>query len=162
MSKRRRMPERRRKPKTSKIDHRLHPIKTTRGRPYRFTDKHHAHPKGDHACWLPSISRDVEFSLFQGAEAGDFGDERGNLYNVHRDNEEYLEIGTRHELIAIFWNPHSVAEWHGHPLWPIKVRGAMNRKNQAYAPPRMPLQRMADSNRISRRDADRLLRGDYP
>jgi hypothetical protein len=73
-----------------------------------------------------------------------------------------LEIGTRHELLAIFWNPHSAADWHGHPIWPIRVRGSLNRKNQGYGPPPLPLQRMVDKKRVSQRDADGLLRGDYP
>jgi hypothetical protein len=145
-----------------KVDHRVHPTATTKGRRYKFTDKHHYPPKGDHSCWLRSITREVEFSMFQGAEDGHFGDEHGNLYNVHFDNGEYVEIGTKHELMAKFWHSGSVAEWHGHPIWPIRVKGAFNRKNQGYEPPALALERMVAGNRITQRDADRLSRGDYP
>ena len=148
--------------KRPKRDHHVHPVKTARGRTYKFTEKHHHPPKGDHACWLSCVSREVEFSLFQGAETGDYGDEKGNLYNVHKDGEEYIEIGTRHELLAIFWNPHSAVEWHGHPRWPLKTRDALNRKSQGYAPPKSAMQRMVLGGRVSQRDADRILRGDYP
>lgn len=162
MAKRPKIPPRGQPPKRPKIDHRIHPVPTKKGRIYKFTDKHHNHPQGDHACWLEEICRGVEFSLFQGAETGDFCDERGNLYNVHRESEEYIEIGTKHELIAIFWNPRSASEWHGHPIWPIKVRRSFNRKNQNYEPPQSVMQKMVENGRISQRDADRLLRGDYP
>ena len=149
-------------PKAPAVDHRIHPEKTPKGRVYKFTDKHHHPEKGDHSCWLTSISRKVEFSMFKGAEDGDFCDEDGNLYNVHIDDDEYKKIGTRHELMAIFWNSHSVAEWHGHPIWPIKVKDQYNRKTENYRPPKMALDRMVEQNRVSRRDADRLLRGNDP
>jgi len=89
MSKRPKKPRRpEKKAKVPTTDHRIHTTRTKKGHTYTFTDKHHGHPKGDHACWLPSISRDVEFSLFQGAEEGEFSDEKENLYNVHRKGEE--------------------------------------------------------------------------
>ena len=147
---------------TPKRDYRIHPVKSLQGHTYKFTDKHHHCSKSDHACWLKSISRDTEFALFQHAETGDYSDDSENLYNVHRDGEEYIEIGTRHELLAIFWNPHSAAEWHGHPRWPIKTKEDYNRKNQEYGPPRTVMQKMVDKRRMSQRDADRILRGDHP
>ncbi len=154
--------KRKQSPKPPKADHRVHPVKTIRGRTYKFTDKHHNCSKGEHACWLRCITRDIEFSLFQDAETGDYSDDRGHLYNVHKNGEEYIEIGTRHELLAIFWNPHSAAEWHGHPRWPVKVREAFNRSNQEYAPPKSVMRKMVEDGRISERDADRILRGDHP
>jgi hypothetical protein len=149
--------------KPRKSDHRLHPTRTVKGRAYIFVDKHHHPPKGDHACWLRSISRDDEFLLFQEAETGNFEDEKGHLWNVHRNAaEEYLEIGTRHELMAIFWNPHSASEWHGHPRWPVKTSQDYNRKNQGYEPPRSVMETMVRSGRVNQRDAERIMRGDYP
>ena len=94
---------------TPKPDPLVHPVPTPKGRRYKFTDKHHHCAKSDHACWLKTIGRDTEFSLFQHAETGDYSDDSENLYNVHKDGEEYIEIGTRHELLAIFWNPHSAS-----------------------------------------------------
>jgi hypothetical protein len=148
--------------KTPKRDYRVHPVKTLKGHGYKFIDKHHYPPKEDHACWLNSISRETEFLLFQDAETGDYSDDRGNLYNVHKDGEEYIEIGTRYELLAIFWNPHSAAEWHGHPRWPIKTREAFNRKNESYRPSKAVMQKMVEAGRISQRDGDRILRGNHP
>ena len=57
-----------------KRDHRVHATKTVKGRSYIFTDKHHHCGKSDHACWLKCITRDMEFSLFQHAETGDYSD----------------------------------------------------------------------------------------
>jgi hypothetical protein len=158
----RKHPKNKQSTKPPKVDHRIHPAKTLQGRTYKFTDKHHNYSKSDHACWLPSIGRDTEFSLFQDAETGDYSDDRENLYNVHKYGEEYIEIGTRHELLAIFWNPHSVTEWHGHPRWPVKVREAFNRSNQKYGPPKLVMRKVVERGRISERDADRILRGDHP
>jgi hypothetical protein len=147
--------------KAAKQDYRIHPVKTLKGRTYQFTDKHHHCSKSEHGCWLKSITHDTEFALFQDAETADFSDKRENLYNVHKDGEEFIEIGTKHELLAKFWNPHSPAEWHGHPLWPIKTREALNRKNEDYKP-KAVMQKMVEHGRMSQHEADRILRGDYP
>ena len=101
-------------------------------------------------------------ALFQGAETGGFDDEHGNLYNVHEGAGKYVEIGTKQELMAIFWNPHSASEWHGHPRWPIRVRGSFNRAGQNYKPSRSVVQKMVQKKRVTQRDAERLLRGDHP
>jgi hypothetical protein len=145
-----------------KRDYRVHPVKSHKGHTYKFIDKHRNCSKSDHACWLKCITRDIEFSLFQHAETGDYSDDDENFYNVHKEGEEYIEIGTRHELLAIFWNPHSNAEWHGHPVWPVKTREDYNRKNQGYRPPKTIMQKMVAKARMSERDADRILRGDHP
>ena len=88
--------------------------------------------------------------------------DRENLYNVHKKDEEFIEIGTKHELLAIFWNPHSAAEWHGHPLWPIKTREVLNRKNEDYKPSKAVMQKMVDRGHVSQHAADRILRGEHP
>jgi hypothetical protein len=140
----------------------IYPKKTTLGQTYKFTPKHHHNGKSEHACWLSSIGRATEFGLFQDAETGRYSDDRGNLYNVHKDGDEYLEIGTRHELMAIFWKPHPPSEWHGHPRWPVKTRDQFNRGTQGYRPSKTVMQKMVDRGRMSQRDADRVLRGDHP
>lgn len=161
-SKRKPPPSERKKKSDAKSNHRVHGKKTLKGHGYEFTDKHHGHPKGDHACWSSDIARDTEFEMFQEAETGEFHDDDANLYNVLLDGEAYIEIGTRSELLAIFWNPHSASDWHGHPMWPIKTRGAFNRKNEQYRPPKEAIQKMVTKDKISQRDANRILRGDYP
>jgi len=145
-----------------KPDWRVHPVPTKKGHRYKFVDKHHYPPKGDHACWLQSITRDEEFALFSEAERLNLSDEDANLYNIRKVGENYLEIGTRHELIAIFWNPHSASEWHGHPIWPIKTKHSLNRKNQDYRPSKSVMNRMIQESLLSERDSDRILNGDYP
>lgn len=148
--------------KGPKPDFRVHHVRSVNGFAYKFVDKHHHPPKGDHACWLKAVSRNDEFGLFNDADRSNLSDECGNLYNVSKHGDEYLEIGTRHELLAIFWNPHSASEWHGHPLWPIRVKGSFNRKNEQYRPPHSAMQRMVEEARMSERDAARILRGQYP
>ena len=145
-----------------KQDYRVHPTRSLKGRTYRFHDKHRNCTRTDHGCWLKEFTRPMEFDLFQHAETEDYSDEGGNLYNVHKVGDEYIEIGTRQELMAKFWNPNSNAEWHGHPIWPIRTREDYNRQNEAYKPCKMAMQKMVDNGRMSQRDADRIRRGDYP
>ena len=131
-------------PKKPRPDRLVHPDATVSGYRYKFVDKHHHPPKGDHACWLQSISTPRGILPVQRGGPGALSDEDGNLYNVRKDGQEYLEVGTRHELMAIFWNPRSASEWHGHPLWPIKTRAPLNRKTQKYRPPKSVMDRWSD------------------
>ena len=122
MKKRRRKPPKPpKKEKKPKVDHEIYPRPTAKGKILKFTAKHHHPPKGDHSCWAEGISRDIEFALFEHAEGPPFDDESGNLFNVYPVNGEYIELGTRHEQLAIFWKPRGNTEWHGHPRWPVKV-----------------------------------------
>jgi hypothetical protein len=155
-------PKNKQSTKPPRSDHRIYPVKTLRGRALIFTDKHHHCRNSDHGCWLKRITRDIEFSLFQHAESGDYRDEDGNLYNVHKNGDEFIEIGTKRELLAIFWNPKSPVEWHGHPLWPIKTREQLNRKNEDYRPSKVVMRKMVEGGRMSEQAADRILRGDHP
>jgi hypothetical protein len=111
---------------------------------------------------LPSIPRDEEFGLFDHADTNNFHDDDGNLWNVDPRDGYYRELGTRHELMAFFWNPNPPMEWHGFPRWPIKVRRAYNRKEPNYGPDRSVLDRMVAARWISERDADRIEKGDHP
>jgi hypothetical protein len=143
-----------------KRDYHVHADKSLKGHSYRFHDKHRNCSKTDHGCWLKEFTRPMEFALFQDAETGDYSDEKGNLYNVHRVDDEYIEIGTRKEQMAKFCNPDSNAEWHGFPIWPIKTREDLNRKSEGYRPSKLVLQKMVEKQRISKKAAFRLRRGD--
>jgi hypothetical protein len=145
-----------------KHDYRVHPEKSLKGHPYKFHEKHRNCTRNDHGCWRKEYTRPMEFALFQDAETQEFSDEDENLYNVHKDGNEYIELGTRQELMAFFWNPHSNAEWHGFPTWPIKTREDYNRKGERYRPSKIVMQKFVDKGRMSERDADRIRRGDYP
>jgi hypothetical protein len=155
-------PKNKQSTKPPRRDYHIHSVKSLKGHTYKFTDKHRNCSKGDHGCWLKEITRDIEFSLFQDAETGDHCDDQGNLYNVHKNGDEFVEIGTKHELLAIFWKPRPPSEWHGHPRWPIRTRDGFNRSTQGYQPSRSVMQKMVDRGRMSQRDADRILRGDHP
>lgn len=136
--------------------------KTRKGRSYKFHPKHHLPEKGDHSCWAATINRDTEFGMFQEAETYEFSDSKGHLYNILKEGKDYVEIGTRSEIVARFCNPHSNSDWHGYPLWPIKIREQLNRKSEPYSPPSDTLQKMVDKQMMTERDRKRILRGDYP
>jgi hypothetical protein len=64
----------------------VHPTVTDRSEyGYQFTPKHHGgDPKA--AMWLPAISLDTEFSIFNDADAQQIADRRGWLYGVLLDD----------------------------------------------------------------------------
>jgi hypothetical protein len=69
---------------------------------YLFLAKHHG---GDvkAAMWLPSISRQVEFSIFDHCDLHQIADERGWIYGILMDDDGDLsEIGTWDEQVAEF------------------------------------------------------------
>jgi hypothetical protein len=95
-----------------------------------FTKKHHSGDNG-YACWLPSLSFEEEFSVFDRAdgilseESDDnlqVSDSAGNLYGYHvlsGDLQHLQELGTWHQQIAEFPLQRPDAVWHGYPIWPI-------------------------------------------
>ncbi len=135
-------------------------ILTPSGYCYKFHPKHHHPSKGGDACWLRSVSRSMEFGMFHEADRLHLVDGKGNYYNVLRDGDSYLEIGTRHENLAKFWKVDSNRMSHGFPVWPIKTRLSRHRKGQDDRPPAAALQRMVDNNIITSRDKMLLLKGD--
>ena len=74
-------------------------------------------------------------------------------------NREVLELGTRHEIIARFWVEAERNHWHGHPLWPVNAEGPLNRKGQAYRPPKEVFARMVAENLLTEIQAGRLKTG---
>jgi hypothetical protein len=62
-----------------------HPIPTKRGGyRYLFLAKHHGAGSKSDARWLPELSRDEEFAVFDDADFHDISDEQENLYGVLR------------------------------------------------------------------------------
>jgi hypothetical protein len=97
----------------------VHGTLTARSRyQYQFTPKHHgADPNA--AQWLPALSLDDEFSVFDGADEHELSDEDGNLYGVRTDGEGGLRyIGTWNQQVAEFPVARAGEAWHGYPLYP--------------------------------------------
>ncbi len=140
----------------------IHPVRTCpKGYWYRFHKKHH-YPtcEPDQGCWLRSISRPIEFAIFEEAVAKEFSDEKGDLYNIRREGDDVVYLGDCNEQVAHFWNPHSEMEWHGYPYWPIHRKVTTSRKKQINRPPKEVLQKMVDRDVVSRAEMGRLLNGD--
>src|SRR5437016_1851091 len=75
----------------------IHHVPTRRsGYHYQFYDKHHGRGAPDVARWLPSMSHDEEFTVFDTADLHDISDERGWIYGVRpRDGAgEIPDLGT--------------------------------------------------------------------
>lgn len=141
----------------------VHPERTHKGQSYKFHPKHHYPSREDSGIWKRSISRDQEFMMFQDAETNEFSDESGNLFNVLKDEDnEFVTIGTKYEVVSKFWNPQPNTEWHGFPMWPIKTKLPTNRSKPVYGPSSEILKKMVDAEKITERDKARLLRGDFP
>ena len=61
----------------------IHSVPTRRsGYLYLFYDKHHGRGGPEAAQWLPSLSLDDEFDVFDVADRDDLSDERGWLYGM--------------------------------------------------------------------------------
>jgi hypothetical protein len=127
---------------------------------YFFFAKHHG---GDTraAMWLTSISREVEFSIFDHGDLRDIADNRGWIYGVLLDDEGDLrEIGTWEEQVAEFRPGVSLADpWHGYPQWPVDKLGPANRRRQQSCPDRVVFDLMVAAAMIDRIQRKRLLSG---
>jgi len=127
---------------------------------YKFTHKHHG-GDGD-AQWLPSLTEDEEFAVFNGADEMELSDEAGeagNLYGALKKGEDSLHyLGIYMEQMAKFWNPpKGTSSWHGHPVWPINHEGPGNRRKNC--PPRVIFDKMVKVGLLSRAKATRLKGG---
>lgn len=138
----------------------IHPVATRNGKRYLFSAKHHGLDR--HAArWLPSLSRDEEFAVFDTADFHDISDE-GWLYGVgRRINGQLPELGTLGEQIAEFPFAREHETWHGYPLWPLKVAGPPNRKGEKHRPAKSVFLKMEAEGLISTRDWKRLYKGNH-
>ena len=138
-----------------------HPERTKRSNyQYFFYAKHHG---GDNAAgtWLSSVTRTVEFSIFDQADLLDISDGRGWLYGVLPDeNGDLAEIGTHDEQVGEFQPGISVDEpWHGYPQWVVDKIGAGNRRRNQCCPDRAVFDKMVAAMLITRIQRKRLLTG---
>ena len=93
------------------------------GYQYQFTPKHHGMDK-DAAQWLPSLTLNEEFAVFDTADTNNLTDAQGNFYGAERIGTESLrELGTRGEQVAKFPVTAANQPWHGYPAWPLTGSG---------------------------------------
>ena len=148
----------------------IHPLSTRRsGYRYLFYDKHHRHaPTGrkyelGNAQWLPEMSRDQEFEVFDLADHHRVYDERGWLYGVRpRDANGVIQpLGTWDQEVAEFPSAPTGQPWHGYPRWPLTDLGPDNRRGEKTRPAKQVFDRMEDVGMLTARERRRLQKGDH-
>ena len=128
---------------------------------YQFTPKHHG-ADTNAAQWLPGLSLEEEFSVFDEADVHELSDEDGNLYGVLRDEKGSLRyIGTWNQQVAEFPVARASEVWHGYPLYPLVELGPENRRGEKGRPGKNLFDMMARTGMITRRQRRRLLKGDH-
>jgi hypothetical protein len=144
------------------------PGKTCRNRyQYFFYDKHHGRGgKGD-ARWAENLSEVEEFGIFDMADEHDLLDEAGHLYGLwigwsqSGRSHQIFELGTREQVVALFWRAPENQPWHGFPLWPIKDPETPNRSKQQPLPPKSVFKKMEGAGLLTERDRRRLQKGKH-
>jgi hypothetical protein len=139
----------------------IHPVRTVRsGYHYQFYDKHHGQDR--HAAqWLPEITRQEEFAIFEAADSNDISDERGWLYGIRpRDDANNIqELGTWGQQLAEFPFARRNETWHGYPLWPLIEMGPENRRGEKLRPAKVVFFRLEGAGMLSPQERKRLNKG---
>jgi hypothetical protein len=136
-----------------------HPVLSTQGKQYCFSQKHHGRGASGDARWIEDLDQEEEFSIFDFADRHDLLDAKGNLYGLRRSPEgRILDLGTRGEQVAKFWWAPEDQPWHGFPLWPLAVGGVENRRKQPA--PREALHKMEEAGVLATTQRKRLQKGD--
>lgn len=127
---------------------------------YQFTPKHHGYdPQA--AQWLPSLTLDEEFEVFNNADVHRLSDERGYLYGVRRSGEVLQDLGTWAQQIAEFPTASVGQPWHGYPIWSVNDLAPSNRRGESMRPGRDVFFRMEGAGLLTVRERKRLLKGDH-
>ena len=140
----------------------IHPITTRRsGYFYQFYDKHHGRGGPDVAQWLPTLSPEEEFSVFDTADLNELSDVQGRMYGIReRDGAGNLpDLGTRGEQVAEFPRARLNETWHGYPIWPLAEEGPENRRGEKSRPSRTVFLRMEEVGMLTLRERKRLYKG---
>lgn len=137
-----------------------HPKPTaTRLLRYCFSAAHHGHGILDDSQWAGDLGRLEEFNIFALADRDDLSDFKGNLYGLRLgDAGAILQLGTRGEQVAKFWEAHQGQSWHGYPLWPLGTSGPENRRK--HPAPRDALRKMEAVGLLTAAQRRRLQKGD--
>lgn len=126
---------------------------------YQFTPKHHG-MDASAAQWLPTMTLEAEFAIFDGADEHELFAEDGNLYGVQPDEQGGLRhIGKWNEQLAEFPVAREGEAWHGYPLYPLK-EGPANRRGEKHRPEKGVFDKMVQAGLITPTQRRRLLKGD--
>jgi hypothetical protein len=140
----------------------VHETLTERSRyQYQFTPKHHGADPGA-AQWLPELTLDEEFAVFNTADLHAVADEDGRLYGIQRLADGSLrDLGTWNEQVAEFPVASEGTAWHGYPVWAISPGGPTNRAAMQMRPAKSVFRRMEGEELITKRQRKRLEKGDH-
>jgi hypothetical protein len=128
---------------------------------YLFTPKHHGADPGA-GQWLPTLSLDEEFAIFNTADEHDLSDDDGRLYSVQREDEDNLRrIGVWNEQVAEFPAPNEGEAWHGYPVYPLVDEGPENRRGEKSKPAKIVFRKMVRAGLIKESQRRRLMKGNH-
>ncbi|MBX9622775.1 MAG: hypothetical protein K2X82_03080 [Gemmataceae bacterium] len=140
----------------------VHPTPTSRGGLlYQFTPKHHDGRDPDAARWLPELTREEEFGVFDAADAIEIADAAGNLYGVLRGDGKLRPLGTCEERLAEFPVARPGEPWHGYPVYPVNEDGPENRRGLTCRPAKEVFARLVETGLLSKRERRRLSGGRF-
>jgi hypothetical protein len=125
---------------------------------YQFTPKHHG-ADAEAAQWLPELSLEDEFAVFNLADQHDLSDDDGRLYGILLDGKKLRLVGTWYQQIAEFPAARSGEASHGYPIWPANELAPENRRGQRMRPATVVFTKFERAGLISAGDKRRLIRG---
>src|SRR6266851_1964149 len=143
------------------LDYVTHSVTTKhRGLSYQFTPKHHGGPGHQgQAQWLPKLTLEEEFSVFDSAVEHDLSDEDGRLYGILKTREIGVQfLGTRDEQVAEFPVAREGEAWHGYPGYPLANTEAPRRGGEAGKPAKVVFVKMERVGLLSKQQRARLMK----
>jgi hypothetical protein len=131
---------------------------TRSGFRYCFYMAHHGRGTPDDSQWAEDVSRDEEFAIFDESDEHELSDSKGHYYGLRRSPEgDTLDLGTKREQIAKFWDPVKNQPAHGFPMWPVHDGAPDNRKKQSI--PLEVLKKMLEQKLLLSVQYNRLRKG---
>jgi hypothetical protein len=140
----------------------VHPQPTrTRAYRYQFTAKHHG-ADARAAQWLPSLSLEEEFRVFDEAVFRDIIDEVDRYYGVLQGVDgELRDLGTWQQQIAEFPRANEGVPWHGYPIWAVNQEAPSNRSGTQVRPAKEVFAKLQRAGMISVQQRKRLYKGNH-
>lgn len=139
----------------------LHPTPTQRsGYQYLFTAKHHGADRNA-AQWLPELSLEEEFAVFNRADQFEIADDDGWLFGVQPEGSGLRELGTWSQQVAAFPYAREGRPWHGYPLLPLDNLALQNRQGERLRPSKDVFLKMEAAGLITTVQRKRLMKGDH-
>ena len=119
-------------------------------------------PRGRAAQWLPSLSLEEEFGVFDEAVFRDIFDDDGRFYGVLLGAEgDLLDLGTWQQQMAEFPRANEGVPWHGYPIWAVNQEAPSNRSGPNVRPAKEVFTKLERAGVISVQQRKRLYKGDH-